>query len=55
MAAGGWLAGLLYDRFGFYGAAFLVGVMFNLANLLIVGALVLRRQHTRRRATFSPA
>ncbi len=25
MAAGGWLAGLLYDRFGFYGAAFLVG------------------------------
>ena len=29
---GGWLAGLLYDRFA-YGAAFLVGVMFNLANL----------------------
>jgi MFS family permease len=55
MAAGGWLAGLLYDRFGFYGAAFLVGVMFNLANLLVVGALVLRRQHTLRRATFSPA
>ena len=25
MAAGGWLAGLLYDRFGFYGAAFAVG------------------------------
>jgi MFS family permease len=55
MAAGGWFAGLLYDRFGFYGAAFLVGVMFNLANLLVVGALVLRRQHTLRRATFSPA
>ena len=25
MAAGGWLAGLLYDHFGFYGAAFAVG------------------------------
>ena len=55
MAAGGWLAGLLYDRFGFYGAAFMVGLMFNMANLLVIGALVLRRQHTLRRATFSPA
>jgi hypothetical protein len=55
MAAGGWLAGFLYDRFGFYGAAFMVGLMFNLANLLVIGALVLRRQHTLRRATFSPA
>jgi MFS family permease len=48
MAAGGWLAGLLYDRFGFYGAAFLAGLMFNLANLLVVGTLVLRRQRTLR-------
>ncbi len=48
MAAGGWLAGLLYDRFGFYGAAFLVGLAFNLANLLIVGGLVLRRQQSLR-------
>ena len=44
MAAGGWLAGLLYDQFGFYGAAFAVGLAFNLANLCVVGALVLRRQ-----------
>jgi MFS family permease len=44
MAAGGWLAGFLYDRFGFYGAAFLAGLVFNLANLLLVGMLVLRRQ-----------
>jgi MFS family permease len=44
MAAGGWLAGLLYDQFGFYEAAFLAGVMFNLANLLLVGALVVRWQ-----------
>jgi MFS family permease len=44
MAAGGWLAGLLYDRFGFYGAAFGVGLVFNLANIVIVGSLVLRQQ-----------
>jgi hypothetical protein len=50
MAAGGWLAGLLYDRFGFYGAAFLVGLLFNAANLLLVGGLVLRRQQTLRLA-----
>jgi MFS family permease len=42
MAAGGWLAGLLYDHFGFYGAAFLAGLIFNLANLLLVGSLVVR-------------
>jgi MFS family permease len=48
MAAGGWLAGLLFDRFGFYGAAFLAGLLFNLANLLLVGGLVLRRQQTMR-------
>jgi MFS family permease len=44
MAAGGWLAGLLYDQFGFYEAAFLAGLVFNLANLLLVGALVVRWQ-----------
>jgi MFS family permease len=44
MAAGGWLAGLLYDRFGFYEAAFLAGFIFNLGNLLLVGLLVVRWQ-----------
>jgi MFS family permease len=48
MAAGGWLAGLLYDRFGFYGAAFAVGLVANLGNLVIIGTLVLRRQHALR-------
>ncbi len=43
MAAGGWLAGFLYDQFGFYGAAFAVGLVFNLVNLCIIGGLVLRR------------
>ena len=48
MAAGGWLAGLLHDRFGYYGAAFVAGLVFNLANLCLVGALVLRRQQALR-------
>ena len=48
MAAGGWLAGLLYDRYGFYAPAFATGVAFNLLNLLVVGTLVLRqREHAR--------
>ena len=43
MAAGGWLAGAIYDYAGFYGAAFAVGILFNFVNLLVIGALVLRR------------
>jgi MFS family permease len=43
MAAGGWLAGAIYDYAGFYGAAFVTGMAFNLVNIAIVGALVLRR------------
>jgi Na+/H+ antiporter NhaC len=50
MAAGGWLAGAIYDAFGFYGAAFATGLAFNLVNLLIVGSLVLRRHQTLRPA-----
>jgi MFS family permease len=48
MAAGGWLAGAIYDFVGFYAAAFAVGIGFGLANLAVVGALVLRQ--SRRRA-----
>jgi hypothetical protein len=44
MATGGWLAGLLYDQFGFYGVAFAAGLAFNIGNLIIVSALVLRHQ-----------
>jgi MFS family permease len=40
MALGGWLGGYLYDRFGFYQPAFAVGVAFNLANLALIGGLV---------------
>jgi MFS family permease len=44
MAFGGWWAGALYDYFGFYGPAFASGVLFNLANLALVGFLVLRQR-----------
>ncbi len=43
MAFGSWFAGLLYDRFGYYAPAFAAGVLFNVANLMILGFLVLRR------------
>jgi MFS family permease len=45
MAAGAWLAGALYDHFGFYAPAFAAGVLANLANFLIVAILVLRQQN----------
>jgi MFS family permease len=52
MAFGSWLAGELYDQFGFYAPAFAVGVFFNIANLLVVGYLV-SRQHGNRRLAFA--
>jgi len=54
MATGGWLAGFLYDRFGFHGVAFDTGLAFNLGNLVIVGALVLRHQQLSRPLLVSP-
>lgn len=42
MALGGWMAGLLYDHYGYYAPAFAVGVGANLINVLIIGTLVLR-------------
>ena len=44
MAIGGWLAGLLYDHFGYYAPAFAVGIGTNLLNLLIVSVLVGRKR-----------
>ncbi|MBO0735822.1 MAG: MFS transporter [Alphaproteobacteria bacterium] len=43
MAFGGWFAGALYDYFGFYAPAFAAGALFNLANLSVIGFLVVRR------------
>lgn len=44
MASGGWLAGLLYDHFGYYAPAFAAGIGANLLNLLIIGTLVTRQR-----------
>lgn len=44
MALGGWLAGLLYDHFGYYAPAFAAGIGANILNLLVVGTLVGRQR-----------
>ncbi len=44
MAAGGWVAGVLYDHFGSYAPAFATGIAFNLLNLALIGTLVFRQQ-----------
>jgi len=44
MATGGWLAGILYDHFGYYAPAFTAGIAVNLLNLSIILTLV-GRQH----------
>jgi MFS family permease len=50
MAAGGWLAGILYDHSGYYTPAFITGIVASLVNVLIIGTLVLRGgSHHRRR------
>jgi MFS family permease len=45
MASGGWLAGLLYDHFGYYAPAFAVGVGANILNMIVIGLLVARRRY----------
>jgi MFS family permease len=45
MAAGSWLAGLLYDHLGYYAPAFAVGIGTNILNLLIISVLVGRKRH----------
>jgi MFS family permease len=44
MAAGGWMAGLIYDAWGFYAPAFMAGIAFNLVNLVLLGTLVPRHR-----------
>jgi len=44
MALGGWLAGLLYDHFGYYAPAFAAGIGSNVLNLMVVGTLVARQR-----------
>jgi len=52
MAFGGWLAGAIYDYAGFYAIAFAAGIIFNVANLVLIGVLVWRQ---RRRTGFKLA
>ena len=44
MAAGGWLAGVMYDEFGFYAPAFAAGIGFNLLNMAAIVPLVRRER-----------
>jgi MFS family permease len=53
MAAGGWLAGVIYDHFGFYAPALATGIAFNAVNLALVGTLVLRQRGNRLRAALA--
>jgi MFS family permease len=55
MAFGGWFAGALYDHFGFYAPAFAAGALFNLANLSVIGFLVVRQARQSRVPAVLPA
>jgi MFS family permease len=50
MGTGGWLAGYLYDIYGYYTPAFATGVAFNVANIAILFMLLVRQ-----RAVMTPA
>jgi MFS family permease len=47
MAAGGWIAGALYDYFGFYAPAFAGGIIANAVNIAMIAVLVFRQQSVR--------
>jgi MFS family permease len=49
MAAGSWLAGRLYDYFGFYAPAFATGLLFNVINASLIVALLLLWRSSKRR------
>ncbi|HWI25647.1 MAG TPA: MFS transporter [Stellaceae bacterium] len=53
MAMGGWLAGAIYDHFGFYAPALATGVGFNLLNLAVIGTLVARQRRMGLRAAMA--
>ena len=53
MATGGWLAGVMYDHFGFYAPAFIAGIFSNAVNLVLLGSLVWRARSTGYRSVFA--
>jgi MFS family permease len=44
MGTGGWLAGALYDYFGYYAPAFAAGILANLLNFALIAMLVARQK-----------
>jgi MFS family permease len=54
MATGSWLAGALYDYFGYYAPAFAAGVGFNLLNFAVIGILVVRQHIDRGQRKVDP-
>ena len=46
MATGTWLAGALYDHFGYYAPAFAVGVGSTCSNFIVIATLVLRQRYS---------
>ncbi len=46
MATGSWLAGYIYDGFGYYAPAFAAGIAVNAAHVVLIGVLVIRRRAT---------
>jgi fucose permease len=50
MAAGGWLAGIIYDHAGFYAAAFATGIAVNLMHVVVIGSLALRQTRVAQQA-----
>src|SRR6516164_7023148 len=55
MAFGGWFAGALYDHFGFYAPAFAAGALFNVANVAVIGFLVVKQAQEPRLPAVLPA
>jgi len=53
MAAGSWLAGRLYDYFGFYAPAFATGLIFNLVNAGLIVCLLLLWRRSQPQLAFS--
>jgi predicted MFS family arabinose efflux permease len=45
MGTGSWLAGALYDHFGYYAPAFAVGVLSNVLNFALIAAIALRQKY----------
>ena len=44
MALGSWLGGYVFDLTGGYQSAFLIGVAFNVANLVVIVGLIFHMQ-----------